>query len=307
MLPAPLDAALTGLNRRLPTVAVGIDLGQSSCRVVALRKSGRGGRLIGTASSRPGATVSGVADARQLRGLVEFACAASPWAPRRIAMAVAARSVLLRDMVIDDEVEDATDVVDRVTRTLPLTPAAVRVAWTRLSGHRALLVAAHGDQVSARQALASESQIGRVVVDVDVFAGLRAVGVGALEGGEASTTILVDLGSDSVRLLAWSVRQSPVLRVVPLPQQFDESHLVQLIASALVEWGGHSDRAAAVVLAGGRACAPGLHEALQARTALNLSTADPFAGLELSVCELPPAAERPAWVNALGLALRGLA
>jgi Tfp pilus assembly PilM family ATPase len=322
MFPTPLRKMREALGARLPRVAVGIDVGQTTLRVAALRRGRSGIELSGLAS----AALSGTGlqfEAVMLRETVRRACRRVDWLPRRVAMGVPAGMVLVRPLQVpaDADTEEVGDEVDRSARLLPVPPAALRLAWAPLphppvatgalpAQRTLLMVAARREAVLARQHLAALAGLGRVTVDVDIFAALRgSAPTGEGEGTSAAASLLVDAGADAICAMAWSAGQAPAIRVLPVLPQCPVEDLSAAVADAVR---GLSPASAGLpgvmVLAGARAIEGGLAEAVEVRTGAVCRLAEPFIGLagQGGAVGLPPA-DAAGWAVAVGLARKALA
>jgi len=321
--------------------AVGIETGRSTLRVVALRRRAAGIELAGLAAA-PNAVGAGDAPAaRVLADTVRRACRSLAWRPRRVVVGVSGAAVFLQTVAVpaDADLEETAEAVERIARSLPLPATGVRLAWAPLAAvggapslaggastavgppdqadagpaaepRTLLLVAARREAVLALQERAASSGLGRVLVDIDTFAALRAVcHATALTAAPDRVRILVDAGRDSLRVLAWPERGAPALRVVPVPSGSDPTSLVATVAAAVAGLVGDPCRAPALVeLAGGRMLADGVVEALASRLGLPCQLAEPFAALSGGQRPgLVPGAAGALWAGAVGLALRGLA
>ncbi len=323
MFPLQLRRLGERLGHRIPMVAVGIDIGRSAIRVAALRRSPRGIELAGLASAPLAVDRPIGSETALVRDAVRRACRHTAYWPRRVAVAVAAGGVLARTVQVADTADDeeVTEAVERAARQLPVPTADLRVAWARPESasftpaeealpRPVLMVAARREAVLARQRLAARAGLGLVLVDVDVFAGLRAMGV-APPGVEASDPgrLLVDAGSDSVRIVVSAAGGLPLFRVVPLPQPCPLSDLAGAISEALR--GLVPDGVAAppvLVLSGGRVAVEGAARAVNERTGLPCRLAEPFLGLlDEHGLGLMPEVTAAVWPCAVGLARRALA
>ena len=326
MFPQRLDLLRQRLWSR-PGVAVGIDAGRSALRVVALRRHAAGFELAGLAWSA-NETGADVPESRVLADTVRRACRSLAWRPRRVVMGVSGATVLAQPLVVpaSADAEETAEAVERVARTLPLPLADVRLAWAPLPSvgpaqldlggvapahaRTLLLVAARREAVRALQEQAASSGLGRVVVDVDTFAALRALRRDASpQPGAAGGRLLIDAGRDSLRLLAWPDGGVPLLRVVPLPAAGAVTELAGTVVETVASMAGDLGRTpAAVVLAGGRMLADDAAAAVAAGLAVPCQRAEPFAALSADPpLGLVPRGAGPAWLVAMGLALRGLA
>lgn len=322
MFPTPLRKLREALGARLPRVAVGIDVGHSTLRVVVLRRGRAGAELSGLAS----APVSGAGrqvEAVVLRETVRRACRSAGWLPRRVAMGVPAGMVLVRPLQVaaDADAEEISDAVDRAARLLPVPLAALRLASALLphpvfatgaapAQRTLLMIAARREAVLARQHLAALAGLGRVVVDVDIFAAQR----GADHAGEgvataAGVSLLVDAGIDSICAMAWSAGQAPVIRVLPVPPLCPVEGLAAAVAEAVRGLSpAPGGQRPPLVLAGARATEPGLPQAVEALTGADCRLAEPFGGLAEHCAAVDlPAADAACWPVAVGLARRALA
>lgn len=324
MFPVQSKRLLQHVRQRLPAVAVGIDVGRSVIRVATLLGSPRGIELAGLASAPLSSLQGAAGEVPLLRQTVERACRhASCW-PRRPAMAVAAGNVLARALQVPLEVDDeaVSELVERAARQLPVAAADLSVAWAvpgdsaeapsaGTSSRPVLMVAARREAVLARQSLAARAGLGRVPIEVDLFASLRAAAAAWQDSGvPGAVHLLVDAGLDSVRAVASCGQgQLPSFRVVPAPRSCTTAQLASAVAEALHGLRSPTPAVAQVViLSGGRAGAEGLALAITSLTGLSCCFAEPFAGLAdpraLAPMSGPPAA---VWSCAIGLARRGLA
>jgi len=330
MFPHPVRERLHRLCALPGRVSVGIDLGRLEVRVVALRRIAGAVWLVGTARVALERDAPPAVLVAPLREAVGTACRRESWRPRRVVMAVPAGAVLLRTLALDasaepDEIDEAAE---RAVRALPVTPASLRVVWTPLGGPRPsavkqegaaseavgprehLVVAVRRETVLARQHLAAACGLGRTLVDVDAFAALRALVSGASAGVPPEAPFwLVDVGSDSLRLLAWSTGGVPLLRVVPVPREGGVEALAASVAALLVDArsaGGPS--VDEVALCGSGSSAHGLAGAITASTGLACRLVDPFAAIHTGsrAGAIPVGPSAATWAAACGLALRGL-
>ena len=328
--------AMSGLCERLAhlgRIGVGIDLGRESVRVVALRRHAGAMRLLGLASSSlPVPAADGArgvsADAVPvLRETVRAACHAAPWRPRRVVMAVPAALTLLRALEVDAGAgdEDTADAVERAARALPMPLAALRLAWAaadaRHTTHagegvdvpvaaRAItLVAVRRETVATCHALAAACGLGRPVIDVDLLAAAQGLRAGGVAAPVATGSLLVDIGSDSLRALFPAEAPPTLLRVAPVPRD----GTLDTLAAAVVSLADEVQAAArqpvqAIVLCGGRALVEGLPEAVTGQCGRSAVLADAFAGVERLRAQVgspePEGAPGALWAIACGLAWR---
>jgi len=310
MFPAQFRRLGERLRQRLPKVGVGIDVGRSAVRVAVLRRGPAGTELLGLASSPVDAQTAAGPAPGVLRDVVRRACRSAYCWPRRVAMAVPANAVVARPVPVDAGAadEEVAEAIERAARQLPVAQADLRLASVPLGPAAVLMVAARREAVLARQHLAARAGIGRVMVDVDLFAVMGAIAP-ADAGGPAGACVVVDAGLDSVRAVAWAPGLAPVLRVLPVPQTCGSAGLVERIAEAvggLVPAG--MPPASALFLAGGRALDASLTPAVTARTGDPCRCAEPFTGLQdPQGLVLLPDGVAALWPCAIGLARRALA
>jgi len=312
MFPAQLCRLGARVRDRMPRVGVGIDIGRSALRVAVLRDDPGGTELVGLGSAPSPSGAGSSPDPAMLREVLQRACKGCYWWPRRAAMGVAAGAVLARSLQVDAEatLDEVADAVERAARQLPVGQAELSLAWAPLAPGSVLMVAARREAVLTRQRLAVRAGLGPVMVDVDLFAGLRAIHPASDGGDGARPCLLVDAGSDSVRALAWVPGTAPVLRVLPVPPACTIESLADLVAEAVR--GSASGLMAApepsVTLAGGRAAEEGVLSAVAARTGVACRLAEPFNGLlDPQGLALMPGSVAALWPSAVGLARRALA
>ena len=308
MFPVHLRRLLVDLGGRMPRLGVGIDIGRSAVRIVALRSHQGGVELVGLASA-PADT--GAMSVRVLRAAVQRACRAASWWPRRVALAVPSGAVLTRavQVVPGADADELADAVERAARQLPVGQTDPSLAWESLAADSVLMVAARRDAVLARQDLAVRAGLGAACIDVDILASLSTLEPSPMAAGAGDLRVLADAGTDSLRVAAWVPGHAPVLRLLPLPQSCTTGDLADLAAEALRGLGADCATQPAVVhLAGGRALADGVPANLSACTGVCFRLAEPFAGLrDPEGLAVMPAGTAALWPCAVGLARRALA
>lgn len=321
MFPQVPREPLQYLTARVGRASVGIDLGRRAVRVVTLRRVRGDVRVMGLASAVVDPDAPVAAARETVREAVREACRLVPWRPRRVVTAVPAGAVLLRrvEVVAAATADDIDDAVERELRGMAVPLASLRVVWTPLddggsqAGRRreVLVVAVRREAVLARQHLLAAAGLGRSLIDVDAFAALRAASPGVSSLGQTGRpSLLVDAGSESLRVLAWPAGQPPLLHVVPVPREADTAGLAVAVAGVLAELrGALPELPGNVLLCGGRALPPGVAAALESATGLSCSLADPFAAIGAGPGDMavPAGASAALWATACGLALRGLA
>jgi len=320
MFPLQLQGLGERLCRYVPTVALGIDVGRSAIRVAVLRGSPQGVELAGLAAARLAADRSVGPDTAVVRDVVRRACRRTTFWPRRVAMAVGAGGVLARTVQVagNADEEEIAESVERAARQLPVSVTDLRLTWATSEPvseegtlpRSVLMVAARREAVLARQHLAARAGLGPVVVDVDVFAGLRAVGtMRPLGETPGRPFLLVDAGHDSVRAAAVDGGGLPLFRLLPVPPTCTPGELAGVIAEAvqgLVP--GEAVSPPVLLLSGGRAGAAGLAALVAERTGMPCRLAEPFAGLiDRQGLALVAGAVATEWPCAVGLARRALA
>jgi Tfp pilus assembly PilM family ATPase len=283
-------------------------------RVVALQRGPQGIRLAGLASVPGGAIAGRTVDAAVLCATVRRASRGLSWRPRRTVMGVSAGAILLRALPVDAAADDAetADAVERAARTLPVQWSELRLTSapvdasdesTGRSSRSVLMVAARREPVLARQRLAAIAGLGRVLVDVEAFAAMRAV-----THVSATPVLLLDAGSDSLRALVWAPGHAPCMRLQPLPRACHASELAALVARTVGDIGSEGVPAPAVaILAGGRMGGQDVPAAIEAAIGVPCRLADPFAGLSDVPGSAGPPPAPESWLVAVGLARRGLA
>lgn len=308
MFPVHLRRLLVEWGDHMPRLGVGVDIGRSAVRVVALRSHQGGVELVGLASA-PADT--GAMSVPILRSTVRRACRAASWWPRRVALAVPSGAVLTRavQVVPGADAEEVADAVERAARQLPIGQTDPSLAWEALAADSVLMVAARRDAVLARHDLAVRAGLGAACIDVDILASLSTVDPSLAAPGAGDLRVLADAGTDSLRVAAWAPGRAPVLRLLPLPESCTTDDLADLAVEALRGLGTESATQPAVVqLAGGRALADGVPLTLSARTGLCFQLTEPFAGLlDPGGLAVMPAGAAALWPCAVGLARRALA
>ncbi|MBU3693957.1 MAG: hypothetical protein FGM40_03915 [Rhodocyclaceae bacterium] len=339
MFPAAFRHALEPYARAA-RLAVGIDVGEDAVRVVALRNGAEGAVLAGLALAPLPVDLSPQAASTALPGLlrsaVRSACRRRAWRPRRVVMAVSADAALVRTLPVEASAgaEEVAESVERVLRLQPVPASALRVAWAEVGAtpaapqpampdrepgqtapRQVCLVAVRRHEVLARQTLALHGGLGRVLVDLDLFAALRGLLAGPPTMASdqpgarvgARVPLLIHVGSAAVRALAWPAGMPPALRVVPAPRVADVEALAACVAALSREVAASAGVPPdGIVLGGERALPDGLAAAVVRRAGLPAALADPFAGISLDAGAPPCGAAASPWLTAHGLALRGL-
>lgn len=334
MFPATFRKVSSAFAACLGQTSVGIDIVRDAVRVVALRRGREGVCLAGLGS----ASMLADAPAAAIREALRSACRRIAWRPRRVVLAIPADAVLVRVLQTEHGAgpEEQAEAVERAARLIPVPAAELRLAWSptdvvvdqglapsvaataadATSERQVCMVAARRQDVLERQTLATVCGLGRVVIDVDLFAAMRGLQglcdprVAVAPWSAASLPMLVDGGTASLRALIWPRGGPPLLRVVPAPRPADAETLGASIADLAGELAGSSGTTPdAVLVAGGVVPDDAVLEAIARHTGLPARFVDPFAGIpgDTSGKRPPAGAPAAAWLTACGLALRGLA
>lgn len=324
-LVAPGEAFST-FRRHWLALSVGVDIGRDAVRVVVLRRGRQGFCLAGLGSAEV------AADARAaLRIALREACRRVAWRPRRVVLAVPADAVLVRVLPIDAEAgpEEQWEAVERAVRLLPVPRTELRLAWAptripvvalnegaagRPGAHQLCMIAVRRQEVLERQILARDCGLGRVMVDVDVFAAMRGLLLGSTPADipllhRAPLPMLIDQGDASLRALVWPQGGAPLLRVLPAPRAVDAEALGRTVADLVGELAGAAGASPETLwVSGGRGSnAPAL-QAISRWTGLPVGHADPFRECLVDASVARPSGPAAAlWLTAYGLALRGTA
>jgi len=313
MFPVAPGKAFSMFRRYCLALSVGIDIRRDAVRVVVLRRGRQGFCLAGLGSAEVAADGSAA-----LRIALREACRRVAWRPRRVVLAVPADAVLVRVLPIDAEAgpEEQWEAVERAVRLLPVPRSELRLAWAltetpavaineaavgRPGAHQLCMIAVRRQEVLERQMLARDCGLGRVMVDVDLFAAMR----GLLP--RVPLPMLIDQGDASLRALVWPQGGSPLLRVVPAPRAVDAEALGRTVADLLGELAGAAGASPeALWVSGGWGSSGPALQAIARWTGLPVGHADPFRECPADVSVARPSGPAAAlWLTAYGLALRG--
>ncbi|HWK55492.1 MAG TPA: type IV pilus assembly protein PilM [Hyphomicrobiales bacterium] len=318
---------------------LGVDLGGSAVKLLALRRHGDRYRLTHCASCplpdgamREKAILATGEIAAQLRTLL----VSRPDLPRRCALAVPGSSVISRLVALDatlSEPELLAQVELEAQQHVPyprediLLDCVPRPDAACDPGQRMVLLAAcRRDQVEGRLAALREAGATVAAVDGEAWAMERAFALlcrqGALQA--AGVTAIVDCGAQTCTVHVLREGRSFYCRehassAARLSRDTARSQALDTVREALAEQVeralrlffayGEYHQVDRIVLAGGGATVPELAPQVAQRLAVPVVLADPFAALRLDAMPEAEVAtlrqQAPAWMLACGLALHG--
>lgn len=326
MFPVAPGKAFSTFRRHCLALSVGIDIGRDAVRVLVLSPGRQGFCLAGLGSAEVVADASAA-----LRIALREACRRVAWRPRRVVLAVPADSVLVRVLPIDAEAgpEEQWEAVERAVRLLPVPRSELRLAWAptetpvvflneaavgRPGARQLCMIAVRRQEVLELQTLARDCGLGRVIVDVDVFAAMRGLLLGSTQAvvpplTRAPLPMLIDQGDASLRALVWPQGGAPLLRVVPAPRAADAEALGRTVADLVGQLAGAAGASPeALWVSGGWGSSGPALQAIARWTGLSVGHADPFRECPADSSVARPSGPASAlWLKAYGLALRGAA
>lgn len=320
---------------RHQTPLLGIDVSPSGLRLVELSRAGKGFRVAHCAQEplpsgalRDGSFV-------QIETLIESlrrAVKASGTRLRTAAMALPSGVVIKKILTLpanlyDEDLEMQVEAEASQILPFPLDEISLDYATIGPSANDAgaidvMLVAARKERIDERLALCEAAGLRPVVIDVEsqaMSAGLSLTGTEALRKTDQPVALL-QLGSESshchVILNGLVIFERELGVSLPRPDQ-EKSHtmveslretICQELSRALQLFATSTPHPAArqVGIAGSMApLGDGLSGFLQRRLGVDVSLADPFAGLHVAAGGTRPTEDAPAWLLACGLTLRG--
>ena len=299
-------------------VSIGLDIGSSSVKAVALRKRRAGWSLAasgdvpiepphGREASAPESAVIGAAIRRLLANIhVRRA---------RIAAALTGQAVVIKRLRLP--AMSASALADAIPwEAEPHIPFDVADAqldyevrgrggqtWTGVQD--VLLVAAKRDRIASRRAVVALAGQPLGVLDVEALALANAYQMNYPEHLE-ELTALVHVGKSTAVTCLLERGELVLTRDIPVGGRHHIAELVREVRKIIEAHGSAAaiDHVSRVMLSGGAYRADGLREMLEAELAVPVHVLDPFRKVSRSTASACHEASSPAYAVAVGLAMR---